>query len=425
MIRLLQISDIHFHSFSGDGEDDYANMRERLFDDLDYVRENLGPIDTVLICGDIAFSGKKDEYDIAKDFIKRTLVKLTAGGVEPKVFMVPGNHDKDRGYYEETRYLLNKALLTEKQQEGNSFFNKIRSKEEETLKILYSPFAEYNNVASIYSSADQVAESMIGGQSVKDKRVYCQRTIKQLGEYTVSLIGLNSALCCDQYDFSIKEPEKSHSLFLPKVAYNQVIHKNEIFVSVMHHPLKDFILHGDKIQHKFDNLYKVQLFGHIHKQSSFVDNAIKIYSGAFQPDEQDEQEYFPVYNIISLDVEGSNLKVAIKSRKWDGTKFVNYTDGSVTQNISLEPIDTWSDTDKENAEVQKQEAENMDKRYKVQKLFMDCSERKRDSIMKEYSFVSDKSKNEIAKAVLFLRKVEQDGKLDELEQKIAQYGRSV
>ena len=64
-------------------------------------------------------------------------------------------------------------------------------------------------------------------------------------------------------------------------------------------------------------------------------------------------------------------------------------------------------------------------RYKVQKLFMDCSERKRDSIMKEYSFVSDKSKNEIAKAVLFLRKVEQDGKLDELEQKIAQYGRSV
>ena len=135
--------------------------------------------------------------------------------------------------------------------------------------------------------------------------------------------------------------------------------------------------------------------------------------------------YFPVYNIISLDVEGSNLKVAIKSRKWDGTKFVNYTDGSVTQTISLEPIDTWSDTDKENAEVQKQEAENMDKRYKVQKLFMDCSERKRDSIMKEYSFVSDKSKNEIAKAVLFLRKVEQDGKLDELEQKIAQYGRSV
>lgn len=418
MITLLQISDIHFHAFEGEDEDEYANMRERLYDDLDYVKAHFDPIDTILICGDIAFSGKKEEYEIAKVFLKNMLVKLTRDGIEPKVFTVPGNHDKDRSVYEETRYLLNTALLNKKQTEANKFFTKLRSAEESTLKILYAPLAEYNNFASFYSSTDAVADSIINDTPLKGQSVYSKRPLGSLGEYAVSLIGLNSTLCCDQYDFSTKYPDKSHRLFLPKVACNQVKSKYEIFVSLMHHPLAEFILNGDKLQAEFDLRYNVQLYGHIHKQSTQAESNIKIYSGAFQPDESDENEYFPVYNIIKLDVENSELLVEIKSRKWNGGQFVNYPEGSVTHKISLEPINTWTNEDKVKADAQKQAVVNMEKKYKVQKMFMDCIERKRASIMHDCGYDYDNKKTGISNSVLFLKWIDKENKWDELESKI-------
>lgn len=132
MIKILQISDIHFHAFQGDDEDEYRNMRQKFLEDLDYVREHIAPIDTILICGDIAFSGKKEEYDVARGFIKEVLIKLTKDGKQPNVFTVPGNHDKDRSVYEETRYLLNKILASDKSSDANVFISKIRNSENET-----------------------------------------------------------------------------------------------------------------------------------------------------------------------------------------------------------------------------------------------------------------------------------------------------
>lgn len=419
MITLLQISDIHFHAYPGEDEDEFAGMREKLYEDLDYVREHLSSVDTLLICGDIAFSGKKEEYNIAQEFIKSALTRLTKDGKEPSVFMVPGNHDKDRARNEETRYLLNRVLLDRSQQASNKFFNNIRDTETDTMKILYSPFEEYNNLASKYTSVDEIASSIIDGESLSGKKVYCKRLLGSLGDYTVKLIGINSALCCDKYDFSEKEPEKSHSLFLPKVACNQVSSKYEILVSIMHHPIEGFMLHADNLKSKFDHRFKIQLFGHIHKQSIFVDNTIKIYSGAFQPEEQNETEYFPVYNIITLNVQGSNLEVCVKSRKWNGATFENYEEGSVSYTISLEPVNTWTDADKEKAVVVKQEAVDMDKKYKVQKIFMDCPERKRFCIMHEYNYKSDDNKSGLANSVLFLKWIDRENKWDDLEHKLS------
>ena len=49
----------------------------------------------ILICGDIAFSGRKAEYEEKpKVFISDLLTKM--GYENEQVFMVPGNHDKNR-----------------------------------------------------------------------------------------------------------------------------------------------------------------------------------------------------------------------------------------------------------------------------------------------------------------------------------------
>ena len=54
----------------------------------------LGQIDLVLIAGDIAFSGKRTEYEEAARWLEQ--VTSLCGCKRTNVLMVPGNHDVDR-----------------------------------------------------------------------------------------------------------------------------------------------------------------------------------------------------------------------------------------------------------------------------------------------------------------------------------------
>lgn len=65
MIRLLQFSDIHF-LYCDATEDEYAQMRQRFKEDLTHLKDRVGVIPYVLICGDIANKGQKLEFDKAR-----------------------------------------------------------------------------------------------------------------------------------------------------------------------------------------------------------------------------------------------------------------------------------------------------------------------------------------------------------------------
>lgn len=91
MIRFLQFSDIHF-LFCEETEDDYAQMRIRFIEDLENVKQQFGIIDYVLICGDIACKGQKEEFNKAKEFIDTVSNVLKVNGKRPNIFVVPGNH---------------------------------------------------------------------------------------------------------------------------------------------------------------------------------------------------------------------------------------------------------------------------------------------------------------------------------------------
>ena len=411
MINLLQISDIHFHAFPGDDEDAYRNMRNRLLEDMDYIHDNLSTINSLLICGDIAYSGDEKEYQIAKKFITNILERLKKDEKQPNVFMVPGNHDKKRSSYEETRYVLNKALLNDQLETANKFFLKIRNTEQDTIKILYAPLEEYSKFAFEYNSIDGITNAIMTGESTKGKDAFYSRPIGTIGDYTITLIGLNSVLSCDKYDFA---ENNGHKLFLPKIAINQLKKRNDIFVSVIHHPIEECIKHPNKVRKTFDELYDVQLYGHMHKQSSKVDNSIKIFSGALQPDDQNDTEYFPVYNIISLDIENSNLTVKIHARKWNGRYFVEYLEGSTEYSLSLAPVNTWTLEEKEKAEEVKQEAMNIEETYKIQNDFLRKDGRSRKHIIRKLGFCYQESKNEYANAILFLKWIDQCNKWTEL-----------
>ncbi len=102
-------------------------VREKLIKDImnrEAINKDLAKIDFIVFSGDIAFSGKQEEYQTAKKELFDPL--LAACDLAPtRLFIVPGNHDLDRDKIE----LLSKPLLNpfESYDEANNWlFDKER-----------------------------------------------------------------------------------------------------------------------------------------------------------------------------------------------------------------------------------------------------------------------------------------------------------
>src|SRR4051794_33157633 len=93
---LLHLSDIHFRfGESGDIFDPDSDLRNELERDVVRLRgTRIEKVDGILVTGDIAFAGKKEEYERASAWLERLCDLL--GCARDNVWVVPGNHDVDR-----------------------------------------------------------------------------------------------------------------------------------------------------------------------------------------------------------------------------------------------------------------------------------------------------------------------------------------
>jgi Calcineurin-like phosphoesterase len=107
-IRWLHISDLHLREKIEWSQD--IVLRSLL---ADIVRRYTGPTaaDAIFITGDVAFSGKAEEYILAERFI-RALQEATATPPE-RLFIIPGNHDVDRSLEEDALRGAQLALSNE------------------------------------------------------------------------------------------------------------------------------------------------------------------------------------------------------------------------------------------------------------------------------------------------------------------------
>lgn len=320
MLTLLQLSDIHFRK-RPDELDEYSQMRVRMIETIeDYCKNE--SINAILICGDIAFSGKQAEYEEkAKVFISDLLAKT--GCVNEQVFMVPGNHDKNRDAKDgSTRALMRDGLLYGKN--GDHLLLQICQDEVLTLQNFVLPFEDYIKYANLYRCVSKgLQKAFLGEELTTNDKLYWSDEIGCLGGYKIMLYGINSCLVSDWED--IDDPqnhkEKEHLQYLSKQMYNITKHREEINISMMHHPLI-FVKDGDEIENSMDKKFAVQFFGHIHKQSTIKGGALKVFSGALQPPGSDVEKdvaYNPIFNIIKMDVENDILHIDIIPYKWEWT----------------------------------------------------------------------------------------------------------
>ena len=89
-ISWLHISDIHMRT--RDRWQQEVVMRAMCEDIA--RRRGHGPVDFILITGDLAFSGKSDEYEFVGEFFDE--LAEASGVPRERIFCIPGNHDIDR-----------------------------------------------------------------------------------------------------------------------------------------------------------------------------------------------------------------------------------------------------------------------------------------------------------------------------------------
>lgn len=328
MIRILQISDIHWQCMDEE-LDKFCNFRKMFLRDIeDYKKQKNVKFDCMLVCGDIAFSGEEKQYEEAAEFLSKTCNII--GCDKSKVYIVPGNHDKNC----QTEGKIDREALHHQLSDpaiGEMLFQKLKKESFGHIQSLYAPFSAYNEFVQQFNGLETMMEKCLNPAN-KDNRtdfgekMYSVFTIGTENGYDIKLWGINTCLVSDLYDYRIKNgKEVGQRLLLPKSAYRiPAVDVNQIAISMMHHP-KECLLNGDEVEEYLDECCKVQLFGHAHKPYFEHGNCVKIFSGALQPPEVGEG-YYPVYNIITLEIDqdkdGSDiLRTTVETQKWTAHRF--------------------------------------------------------------------------------------------------------
>ena len=94
-LTYIHLSDIHFGQETGSRVYIHDDVKECLIADAAALKVAAGieKMDGAIVTGDIAFSGKKSEYDSAARWLDRLTQAI--GCEKTDVIVVPGNHDID------------------------------------------------------------------------------------------------------------------------------------------------------------------------------------------------------------------------------------------------------------------------------------------------------------------------------------------
>lgn len=356
-IRILQISDIH-RMVKPKALDCYTKMRDEFLNDIkSYCQKMNCKFDHLLICGDIAYSGEQEQYEKAEAYIEKVCECI--GINDSEVYVVPGNHDKQRREERpELRNLMHSGLSAE--QVNDEMFSQLMRAEPDIVRSLFVPFKHYAEFCNRYDCNEMMMSYFLedGKKHINQDDIYGywhSILAEDLNGYCVHLYGFNTALNCDCYDWS-EQNMNGHKMYLSKFAYNTITKEQgkHIYLSMMHHPT-EFLANSQYIVKELNKLFQLQFFGHVHIQNYDLapnNKAVRILSGAMDPPEahSDEEKkiYCPTYNIVELSIRKSGkdmLHINLESSRWNEgeDKFERFTEQTRQIDIEIpQPDGHWN-----------------------------------------------------------------------------------
>lgn len=263
------------------------------------ISTDLETIDFIIFSGDVAQTGKSEQYD---DPFKRFFIPiLEASKISPEfLFIVPGNHDLDRG-----------AIHPDipKTMRSNAEVDSWWDENEKRSRIL-QPFQTFNDF-----------KRNLLGQTPTE---YAETRLWKIDQKKIALLGINSAWMCgrhkdedgiviDQGNLCIAEPQIYEPL--------KQISEADIKIAVLHHPL-DWLTPFDlsRVELHLKKNCRFILHGHGHKPGVSANKDtfgyhIAIPAGAcYDRRNPTDSAYVFSYNYVHLDFDKDEGVVFL--RRW-------------------------------------------------------------------------------------------------------------
>lgn len=304
--RLLHFSDIHFGQQPGSAET-HADIRNQALHDVADLRSSRGNIDTLLVSGDIAFSGKTSEYQLASDWIAKAI--QSCGCHPDRVFVVPGNHDVD---------------LDLTGEEAKTYLNDVNTAEDDKLaETIDAVRANQKKVGFLRARLMAFREfaAQYGPQHInRNQADWSVPLVKWSGLLELHLVGLTSVLLSKGKD------DYGRLVLLPNPRGSLAERAGIEYVVMMHHP-PNWYRNRREITQLLEARARVCLSGHEHEaRIEVVKNAgervrLQVFAGALDESLGDWSAENYNYNWIEIypavTVEGGvELVVDLLPRKW-------------------------------------------------------------------------------------------------------------
>ena len=297
IVRFLHLSDFHLKGAGKPVEgkpvdrnpvDEFNqdHVTRSLAEKVESLVEGGESFDFVVVTGDLAFGGKREDYGVAKVMCERILKVV---GLEPeRLFLVPGNHDVDRD-------AINKWYLVHYQCVSHEdFYGKVKDPE------------FFDNLAAKFSEFHRFAEEATGVKRYDGKSFHYTETlrIEKKGEKDskINLLGLNSAILAGYKGDDKRNLALGH--FQIEAALKSIDKDADLTLAFFHHPFSCF--------NGYDGLSRVLLmknadlflYGHRHKPENYFlkdDNGSALFIGAGAAYEKRESEN--AFNVVEIDLE--------------------------------------------------------------------------------------------------------------------------
>lgn len=282
-LSFIHLSDIHFVKSSNDSSDIDKDLREAIIMDLEMNgRENLKNVAGILVTGDIAFSGNKKEYEIAKEYLNRI---CDVFHISPSdVYCVPGNHDVNQAIVNGSDLIFAAQTAVDKEStidDADKTFSKYIS--DNNFNALFKPIDEYNEFAKRFEC------------DISPNNIFWQKDFVLEDNLKLRVIGINSAFLSNQTDHQKDKPDR-----LMYIGQAQIpCYETGVATLLMcHHPPQCWKFKDDILQ-RINKRADIQLYGHMHSQSvEIMDENTTLYSGAVHPTRT--VDWLPRYNWITI-----------------------------------------------------------------------------------------------------------------------------
>jgi predicted MPP superfamily phosphohydrolase len=276
------LSDIHFAGYQpGAVFDINSDIRRELVIDLHALVARAGPLDAILISGDIAGKGQQSEYEAAAGWIDE-LCREFEVPLE-MVFCVPGNHDVYRPAITEDSVLAvaQKSLLECRLENFDPLLEKLFMNSQHP-GLLMRGLEPYNEFAARYRCEMDLSQQRWSWTT-------------EMGDLKIHLVGLASAILCGPED--VRKAEHSHLALGPQARIPRFV-DGTVTIILCHHPpawLRDYSGVATFIERAH-----LQLYGHEHSFGLTPSGkGFRVDAGAVHPS-RDEDPWLPSYNLISL-----------------------------------------------------------------------------------------------------------------------------